>query len=489
VAQSYGVCALPVAMIVGPVGGGKSTESLRRYLRIASWQQPSPIDGVRRARILCLCPTYRRAWDQIIPSYFEVYPRSMGTFTGARGDPAEHIFDIELNTGREIRKLHVEVWFRAVNDLSIEDFFRGMFITAIHLPEADTNGDLDQILSFGQTRLGRYPEPHHRPSESDAPTYSGIFGDANAPIINSPFHLRFYTKKMPDGSPTPATDRLFRQPGGNNPNAENMAALRRIRKDFYAYQATQIQEYDRRRMIDCIPSFGRHGQPVHPNFDDQVHRANRRLEPDPLLQVFIGIDAGSNALTPGVTFSQRAYSGQWRKLAEIYLGKGQMNTQELGDEIVRIMNARFGCLHRDVGAMLCLDPAAGGKNAGSEYTTAMALQGITQIEAQLAPSNKPEHRHSVTDALFKRMVAPKEPAIIIDPDCVGLLAGYAGGYHYKKRAGGLANLAPEKNEYSHVVEADEYTHLTADGLPAGVDGFIRLDGRHSDDGVRVILPD
>ena len=191
--------------------------------------------------------------------------------------------------------------------------------------------------------------------------------------------------------------------------------------------------------------------------------------------MIIGVDAGSNALIPGATFSQRAYSGQWRTLAEIYLAEGQMNTEELGLEIRRVLNSRFSGLSRDRGAMICIDPAASGRNAGSEYTTAAALQAYTEIEVQAAPTNDPKFRRSAMDRLFKRMIAPREPAKLIDPDCIGLIQGYAGGFHYKRR-GSVVALSPDKNRFSHVVEADEYAPLTIDGLDPSEGRFIRPDG-------------
>jgi hypothetical protein len=87
--------------------------------------------------------------------------------------------------GGQRASLHVEVLFRAVNDLDIEEFFRGFEFTAIWLPEADTNGDLAAILSLGSNRAGRYPEPDDRPGHRPS-AYAGIFGDANAPMIGSP---------------------------------------------------------------------------------------------------------------------------------------------------------------------------------------------------------------------------------------------------------------------------------------------------------------
>lgn len=484
VAKAYELCRAPLAMIQGPVGGGKTTASSRRYLRVATWQEPSPRDRVRKARILCICPTYRRAWDTIMPSYFKVFPQTMGEFRGSRGDPADHIFDLQVRVAGEPSTLHIETLFRAVNDLDIEDFLRGFEVTAIHLPEADTNTDLGQLLSLGGSRVGRYPEPEDRPEVSEA--YSGIFGDANAPVIGTAFYDRMHLKRMPDGTAAPLSDRLFLQPSGFSPNAENIKNLRKIRADFYEHMQTQLDQYDVGRMIKNRPGFGRHGMPVHPNFDQERHVAKQALEVDRYSPVYIGVDAGSNTLKPAATFSQRTYSGQWRKLREIYLPDGiQMNTADFGYAIRRVMDAD---LRHAPGAMLCLDPAAGGRNASSEFTTAQELQGSTGIEAQLAPSNQPKHRRSATDRLLKASAGPGEPAVIIDPSMIGTIQGYVGGFHYKRR-GQVVALSPEKNSFSHVIEADEYAHLCIEGIGPSEGRFIRPDGEGSNDAPRGIYAD
>lgn len=476
VERAYELSQAPVSMIVGPTGGGKSTGSARKYLRVATLQHPSPRDGIRKARIVCICPTYRRAWDTIIPSWLKVFPQSIGLFRGSRGDPADHIFDTMVRIGGQPAQLHVEALFRAVNDLDVEDFFRGLEYTALHLPEADTNGDLGSILSLGSNRAGRYPEPEDRPDNAEFDAFKGIFGDANAPMIGMPFHNRFYLKKLEDGKPAPTTDRLFIQPGGFSDKAENMDNLRKIDRNYYTKMAANLDDYDKGRLIDNRPGPGRHGQAVHPNFDYMVHVAGRSIEPDPQLEVFIGVDAGSGAMIPGATFSQRGYSGQWRTFAEIYLPDGQMGTEELGRNIRQVLNSRFGQVKR--GAMICIDPAAAGRNPMSEYTTAQALQHFTGIEVQLAPTNDPKMRRSAIDKLFRATIGPGVPSKLIDPDCIGLIQGYSGGFHYKKRGQTIA-LEPAKNRFSHVCEADEYTPLTVDGLDASEGRFIRPGG--SDD--------
>jgi hypothetical protein len=486
VARAYETTRSPIAMIVGPTGGGKSTASARRCLRVATWQHPSPRDGVRRARIVVICPTYRRAWDTVMPSYFKVFPQTMGTFRGSRGDPADHIFDIELLLRGKREVCHVEVLFRAVlADADIEDFFRGLEVTAFWLPEADTNADLATILSLGSNRLGRYPEPDDRPEDAE-PAYAGLFGDANAPVIGTAFHTRFYLKRMPNDEPAPGTDRLFNQPGAFTANAENLKNLRKIRTDYYAHMATQLDVYDKRRMLDSLPGFGRLGLAVHPNFDPDRHVAIQPIELDRFSPVYIGVDAGSNTLHPGAVFYQKGYSGQWRACAEIHVAEGQMNNNAFAEAINKTLHSRFQGLIQHVGAMICIDPAAAGGNAMSEYNTALSLQALTEIEVMIAPSNKPADRRSALDRLLLANVGPRTPAYVVDPQCVGLIAGLSGGYHYP-RHGKLVSQIPAKNVYSHVCEAAEYAPLTIDGLSADEARFISPGGESANVATTVIF--
>lgn len=487
VERSYELSKAPVNMIVGPTGGGKTTGSARRCLRVAAWQDPSPRDGVRRARIVVICPTYRRAWDTVMPSYFKVFRQSMGEFRGSRGDPADHTFDAVLNIAGSASRIHVEVLFRAVNDLDIEDFFRGFEFTAAWLPEADTNADLDAILSFGANRAGRYPEPEDRPDHSEVSPFKGLWGDANAPLIGTPFHRRFYMRTMPTGKPAPTTDRLWVQPGGRSASAENMANLRKLDPNYYGAMALQLDSYDERRLIDNRPGYGRHGQPVHPNFDDQLHVAAQEIAVDRFCDLVISVDCGSGSMIPGATIEQRLYSGQWTFLDEIHLREGQMSTQELGGrlrqwaELPRFSKAR--------GCMICVDPAANSRSPQTEFTDAQALGTYAGIEVQLAPTNVPKYRRQALDKLFLARVPgnPREPMILIDPACQGLIEGLAGAWHYPRRAG-LVSPTPDKGRWSHVCEAAEYGPLTVDGIDAHEGRLIRPAFEGDQDTVSCVLP-
>ena len=474
VARAFELSRAPVAAIEGPTGGGKSTASSRRCLRIATWQEPSPKDGIRKARTVCICPTYRRAWDQVIPSFGKVFPLNSTTFKGSRGDPADFTYDTVLRMGGEVARLHIEVLFRAVQDLDVEDFFRGFEFTAFWLPEADTNGRLQEIISLGSNRVGRYPDTDDRTLDGEG--WSGGWCDANAPVIGSEYHDRFHLRRLSDKTAAPLTDRLYRQPSGFSPQAENMKNLRKIRRDFYEHQASQLSAYDRKRLLENRPGFSRHGEPVHPNFDPDRHVVAGGITVDPLSPVYISIDAGSNTLHPAAVFWQKGYGGQWKALDEIHVAEGQMNNALFCQTLRQVYEGRFASvLHRDVGALICIDPAAASPNAHSEYSTAMEIQALTGIEVLVAPSNQPDKRRSALDRLFLAKVSGNEEALAIDARCVGLIGALSGGWHYPRR-GGVVGLAPVKNVFSHVGDAAEYGPLTIDGMDAREGRFIRPDG-------------
>ena len=479
VARAYEHAQGPVEMIQGPLGGGKSTASAHRCLRVATWQHPSPVDGIRKAKIVCVAPTYRRAWDQVIPTFFETFPREGPgvLWQAARNDPADYTLDRRVRVGGgDWQRLQVIVQFRAIREgQTVEDFFRGYQFTALWLPEADTNVYLDEILSLGASRAGRYPLPPDRPLDRKA-AYVGIFGDSNAPVIGSPFHRRFHLRQMPDGSPSPKTDRLWRQPSGFSSKAENLHNLNRIRKDYYQYMAGQLDKYDVNRLLKNMPGFSRDGEPVHPNFDPDTHCVDH-IEVDPFSMVIISVDAGSNTMKPAAVFWQRGYGGQWRAFAEIYLPEGeQLNTEDFCARIRATLQRHFPNRKPSQGVIIIVDPAAMTPNAASQYNTAVEIQAYTRIEVQPAPTNDPASRRGALDARFKKFVAPGEPMIVIDKEnCPGLVSGLGGGFHFK-RFGKTLRERPEKNAYSHVCEAAEYGPLGFEGMDASASPFIRPDG-------------
>lgn len=471
VAQAYGWSQADVAVIVGPTGGGKSTESARRVLRAAQWQHVSPRDGERKCRVAVIAPTYRRLWDQVIPSYKkEINPAwklrdGTGGFTGAKGDPADHHFHVKCPDGIWAR---IEVLFRAVGDGDLEDFFRGFEVTAYWLPEMDTHANGD-ILSFAANRVGRYPEPEDRPEPRPgmAPAYAGVWGDANAPEIDDWFFNRFW---LPGGRQ--AGDRVFIQPSGFSPQAENMHNLRKIRVDYYDHKRTTHEGWAIRRFLENRPGYSRHGLPVHDMFDLQrmvTETSFNALAGEPMV---IGADMG-NTLFPAATFLQRVMR-QVRSLGEVNTvghSASGMDIVEFSVECRRMRETKFSHVS-DV--FFVVDPSAITRSVLNRQTTlAAVLQGETGIEVLLAPSNDPVARRSALDQVLKRNASPGEPGFLVSgPDCPELVKALAGAYHFAKRGAKQAATPNKVHPYCDIAEGCQYGVLGMEGLGTAMEGLI-----------------
>lgn len=473
-AAAYGQSRADLALIVGPTGGGKTTETVRRILRAAQWQYPSPRDGIRKCRVVVICTTYRRLWDQFTPSYFKEIDREWGVkgpgggsgFTGAKGDPWDHHFTM---TCPDWTKAYIEVLGRAVGEADLEDFFRGLEATAFIIPELDTHETVD-ILAGAQNRVGRYPEPDDRPEllPGQPAAYAGVWADSNAPVIGSWFHKRFYI------SPEEG-DEVFIQPSGLSPNAENLQNLRKINPEYYKALAGRMKmKWAVKRFVENQPGFTRHGEPVHEHFDAERMVVRRAIRPEPGFPLVVAADCG-NTLNPSAIFLQRV-GMQIRGLAEIL---PPMDLVTFAAEIKRVRETQFGDVREVV---MVVDPSARARSTmNAQLSFAQILSQLTGLEVLLAPSNDPKVRRTALSQVLQRSVLGGEPAFLIGNNCPGTIEALAGGYRFK-RTGDKLSPVPEKNIHSHPAEAVEYGALGIEGLGlAG--GFIHEDGGrgHSED--------
>jgi hypothetical protein len=474
VALAYELDQSPISVVIGPTGAGKTIASARKILRVALNQHPSPRDGIRKARIAVLAPSYRVLWDTAIASYQKVYPThgagKWGEWKGSRGDPADHIMEIDHPSGQ----LYIEVQFRAFSDQSAEEFMRGREVTAWWFPEMDTMPSED-VLSLAFNRRGRYPEPQDRPENPPFAAYAGIFGDANAPVIGGWFHRRFYVERK-------ASDRLYLQPSYDQPGAENLHNLRRINPNYYQDLANGMADYDIERLLRCKPGWSRFGKPVHEAFDVRDHVARGPVEPVSGVVLEIGCDAGGT-LKPAAVFAQRVM-GQRRILDEISPAGRQIDLVEFAQEVRRLKDTRFSHIRE---ARIVVDPSArAGSVTNRQLTFAQILQQQSGIRVDLAPTNNPATRRTALDRKLKM-----RGGWIVDPRCVGLIEALAGGYCFgqvRRQTGNSWGEAPVKNDHSHIAEAEQYGCLGMEGESVGDGGLIDRPRWGDDMGGAVLLP-
>jgi hypothetical protein len=187
-----------VRAIVGPVGSGKSSGCIMEILRRSAEQAKGP-DGVRRTRWVIIRNTYgelrdttRKTFEQWVPSQLGRWHEQSFTFT------------------MEFEDIHSEVLFRALDRPEDVKKLLSLEITGAYINEArEVPKDVVDVL---QTRVGRYPA-----KRDGGATWFGVWMDTNPWHVGHEFYELF--KSKPEGF------ELFEQPGGREPNAENVENL------------------------------------------------------------------------------------------------------------------------------------------------------------------------------------------------------------------------------------------------------------------------
>lgn len=425
----------------GPVRSGKSTAMCNEIMRRSLEQAPAP-DGTRYSRWVIVRNTYRELIDTTLVTWQRCFPPEQFRDISH----ADMIHEIRLPG------LSMDVLFRALDRprdvrklLSLE--VTGAWVNeAREIPRAviDVLGD----------RVGQYP-----PRDMGGCTYRGVMMDSNSPDED---HWWFGLETDP-----PEGWDFFVQPGGlierdgkfhPNPTAENISNLNEA--DYYTTRMAG-KKPDYIRVYYCNQyGFVQEGRPVIPEYIDAIHCSQEILRPVPGVPIRVGIDWG---LTPAAIFGQRLVNGRWIWLDELVTE--HMGAQKFGQEFARFISERFPGFEFETPYG---DPA-GNQQAQTDESTpfqifnaALVAAGVP-LTATPAPSNDPALRHGSLGAVLSRLINGK-PGLIISPALKITRKGLAGGYCYKRlQVTGDERFQdkPDKNRYSHPVEAGEYMLIGA----------------------------
>jgi hypothetical protein len=442
VSDAYIISTYNISVIVGPVGSGKTIASAKKGLVEAQRIYPGA-DGVRRYKLGNFRQKYDNVWKAAIPSHWKIFPKDMpgSHWTGAQPRAAMHLLRFEDKFGAiEMRKD-----FLAFGEDANPEDVRGLEFTDIELGEIDT---LPQELLPALSRaVGREP-----PMEIIRRT-GRIFGDMNAPDVLNWTYPMFYEKPPP-------VVKLFRQPGGMDPNAENLEAHGNSRAYYENIIATNTDNpWYVRRMVHAIPGITRATDLVYDRFDEAM------VSPTTIpvlkqLPVLVGIDGG---LTPAAAYAQELSNGQFRVLAEIAIGRGGMD--ELGDAMLALEAWRFpDCDFRDVcdPAMLAgedKDAETREEQQVSKGSDRQRLSDKLGRQVEPAKSNDVSRRHDAVREKIKLNCGPGQPGYLLDPSCHGLIRGKRQTYQFRKRRGtnDLSSVQPSFD--THVADAEQYAAM------------------------------
>jgi len=428
-----------VSCIMGPYGSGKTTAAFLKGLLCSAAVPPSPVDGVRYSRGAVVRDTYRNLESNTIPSWEECFPRDVFSFKGGRGgEPGIATLDFALDDGTS---MHVEVRFVAVGDHNVKEFCDGLQLTWCFINGLDAQPE--EMISYMQPRLSRYPSPQHRPEnwKQFVPYWCKLFADMNAPDLDN-WTYKMFVENLPKGYA------FFQQPGGFDPNAEN---VKNLRDGYYDNMMAGKEPWWINRFIHNKFGFSRIGEPVYSEYSEGIHISQSPLKFNPDNALILGFDAGRDGRCVAL---QRTFGGKIRVLAEFRAAQ-RCAAMQFGQECSYWLADHFGNASR---IEAWADPSAVNPSDTSDDPWIEIVSNCMRINIEEAPSNDPAVRiEAVKQPL--RLHDDGTPNLLIDPSCMELRKGFSSGYCFGKTVTHgykIATPVPIKNEFSHVHDALQY---------------------------------
>jgi hypothetical protein len=422
-----------VNMLLGPIGGGKTTGIIMLLIMIAQNQAPD-VAGLRKTRFGVARNTRPQLRDSVLKSVFDWLPPNGSSIIWMETD-----MTLKLNYKLPDDTYVKSEWmFRALDDQRDAARLLSVEYTCVWLSEFREIpfALLTDVLS----RTGRYPAV----SEGGA-TYHGVIAESNFPTRGSDWHryLELETSEI---------SAVYKQPSGLSPEAEN---LQYLKPDYYSVlmetatpgwvQAHILCEYP--DSLDGKAVFGS-------TFDYSRHVAAQPLLPigrgSMAPTLLMGVDQGRS---PGAVFSQVQPNGCLHVLQELYASNVSMMT------FARQYIAPFVAEHfPGMPILAIIDPAGTFKGQANDQTPAEALEanGFRVIPA---PTNAIDRRLGAVDKLFLHY-----NGILISPECPVLINGLAADYRFEtKKNGELATVPEKKHPISDVQDCLQYISLVAGG--------------------------
>jgi hypothetical protein len=112
------------------------------------------------------------------------------------------------------------------------------------------------------------------------------------------------------------------------------------------------------------------------------------------------------------------------------------------------------------------DPAGFAKQQLNELSLVDVLKQAG-FKCVRPPTNDPEKRIQAVERLLNNQLEGKA-MYLIDPSCESLIKGFRYGYRYKIKKNGEMEDKPDKNEFSHVHDANQYADAVIDMNVRGV---------------------
>lgn len=435
--QRYFNSNAAVQIIIGPLGSGKTIQSCVKIPEIMNRQKANS-DGVRLSRWLGVRNTYSELFTTTIRDWLECN-EYLGEFKQGGKYPPVHKMEYKLEDGTTVKS---EILFVAFDRPDHVKKARGMQLTGVWLNEVKelSKPTVDML----DLRHGRYPSK----KEGVECSWHGMLGDCNAPDEDH------WLYKLAEEE-TPESWDIFKQPGGVykvgdewqlNPKAEN---INNLPKNYYMRGLQGKSEDWIKVNLGNEYGFVADGKPVHPRYVDSVHCQDIAFKPVVHRPIILGFDWGR---TPACAFFQQDDFGSWILFDEF--GAEDMSALSFAPHLNKYLQKHYpGYEFRGWG-----DPSGDNKGQGTDDTPFKVMRAAG-IPCRPTKSNKPTERRAAIESPLIEVGMNGRPRLIILPKAKMIRKGLAGGFCYKRvlvSGDERYKDEPDKNKYSHYVEAAEY---------------------------------
>ena len=463
-----------VRVLAGPVGSGKSVCASHELMKMAMMQEPNE-KGERKTRSLIVRNTADQLKSTTMKTFFDWFPPGeWGTYIASQNKTyfvnqrlpdntlmkAEFMF-IALDTPDDVRKaLSLEATFLWGNEWRElhPDVCDGLLMRLRRYPSGKDGGPTRSCALF-DTNMPDQDSWHFEQMENPPQNWSVHI---QPPAVYSPdeYVARFGTEPVDEPVRDGVGDEWVK-----NPEADNMDNLDPL---YYPDIIPGKSQDFVNVYLRCKYGRSLAGTPVYDkSFNEAFHVASqplRRLAASATHEypIVVGIDFGR---TPAAIFKQRDARGRVLTLSEVAC----TDNENMGIETFIRLKLTPHVHEKYAGCeLLCApDPAGFMKQQLNEVTLVDALKnaGYACIKP---PSNKPDYRIQAVERLLAQQI-DGEALYLIDPnECPMLLRGFKYGYRYKKKRGGQLENSPEKNEFSHIHDANQYADSVIDMSIRGV---------------------
>lgn len=430
-----------IKIIMGPVGGGKSTVAFIDLLNRAFGQVA--YNNVRRTKFIILRNTMGQLKATIKPLIDQwmvtLPPNPLGQWR-----LTDNTFEMKLRAG-DGTTVHTEFIMMAADT---PDDVRRLLSVECSAAWVEEAREVDAEVFAGlQGRTARFPN-----RASGGVTYPGVICSTNPPPLGGFWHEQI--TKPPKNVAVFIQPSALNEDGALNPDAENTENLD---PDYYdnliaANTDSWVDVYLKNNFGP-----GNMGQPVYKaSFRRGFHVSQSALLPvmQSVNKLIVGMD---NGLQAAATIGQQDARGRVNILGTCYVPEDQTMGVEsfLERKLVPLLREKYPFKPENI--VFLLDPACWQRSQVDEKTISQAVMhyGYT---VRKAPTNDPERRISAVEALLSRQI-DGAAALLIDPSCNYLIEACEWGYRYRKTAGGGTTLTPDKNHFSHLSDSFQYLAL------------------------------